>query len=108
MNRPQKLGRFFQELKSALGSEIPTTELLEAASAMVSIHDRVMDPTPKASIAENDRSFESIETGIAMSDGGWRVMDKERELMRNFICKTTASTQSFKTLLSCWRELRHE
>ena len=96
MNRPQKVRAIFQELKSALGSEIPTTELLEAASAMVSIHDRVTDSTPKASIADNDRSFESIETGIAMADGGWRVMDKERELMRNFYMQNDSEYAEFQ------------
>ena len=84
MNRPQKVKAIYLELKAALGSDISERELLEAAASVLDIHYALSDTSPKASIAENNRSFESLELYRAIDDGGWEIMNRERELMKNF------------------------
>lgn len=73
MNRSQKVRAIFVELKSVLGSQLKTIELLRLASAIVAAHRDQSDPIENDGYRTRD-SFFSRPVDRAMQDGGWDVL----------------------------------
>ena len=91
MNNPRKVREIYFELKTALGGCETEAFLLKAAAELVARYDRELDTTPIASTAEHRRDFLSLDLTTAMSDGGWRIMRRESELMHNFYVHSSES-----------------
>ena len=84
MNNVRKIREIYQELKIALGESESDGDLLRAASELVLSFRNEVEIKPVASTAENARDFSSLDVSAAMADGGWRILNHERDLMREY------------------------
>ena len=82
MSNPRKIKEIFVELKASIGDLETDQNLLRLASEVVVTFKKESGNDPIASIAESRRDFASMDLATAMSDGGWRIMNEETELMR--------------------------
>ena len=82
MSNPRKIKEIFVELKASIGDLESDRDLLRLASELVLTYKKQTQKGPVASIAEYRKDFASMDLVTAMSDGGWRIMEEETELMR--------------------------
>lgn len=81
-NRPKIVRTVFSELLGILGDSFTHSELLESANSIV----EVVLPAPEAdgpkySSRTGGLPFDQWAVDAAMRDGGWRVFNREKELV---------------------------
>jgi hypothetical protein len=81
MNRSKKIRLIFFELRRALGDQLGTRELLNAAKSLVDLQGDNWTHEPTFELRQGRTPFDHIELDIAMSDGGWQVYRREREIV---------------------------
>jgi len=81
MSRSKRIRLIFFELRRALGERVGTRELLDAAKSLVDLQADNWAHEPTYDLRNGRTSLDQMELDIAMSDGGWRVYSKEREIV---------------------------
>jgi hypothetical protein len=80
MNRPTKVRKVYHELRTTLGSELSELEALQTAAMLVELFEKD-DALFGASINEQRATFDELPLDVAMADGGWRVLSRERSIL---------------------------
>jgi len=80
MNRPSKVRMVYQELRAVLGDELPAKEALQSAALLVELFDKD-DADFGASIQEQRATFDELPVDVALADGGWRVLSREKSIL---------------------------
>ena len=72
----------FSELKKEFGHLHSDVGLLKQANGFVALFEKKVEQKPSASLRTGGVPFDQYGLDVAMSDGGWRVMARESEMMR--------------------------
>ncbi len=80
MNRSSKVRAVYHELRIALGDQVSAKEALRSAARMVELFD-ADDALFGASVREQRANFDELPVDVAVADGGWRVLSKERGII---------------------------
>jgi hypothetical protein len=83
MNRPQRIRRVYAELQRTVGDLATGPELLQAAADLVELVNPSRADDSRFSLRTGGLPFEQWSLDVAMADGGWRVMSRESEVVRN-------------------------
>lgn len=81
MTGPRKLRRIYRALRTEFGNELSSHELLRLAHSMLRV-GRGDDITNVVELRLPSRRFDELGLDEALADGGWRILNRERELMR--------------------------
>lgn len=81
MNRPSRIKILYNEVRETLGAEISPKEALQLAAHLVDIADG-RDSIKGAQITEQRDTFDELPIDQALADGGWKVLNREREIVR--------------------------
>ncbi len=76
MNRSQKVRKVYAELRNAPGLNISSERILKLAARLVDIYDDRIDLTGLF-LDGGRRTFKEYGVDEAISDGGWRILQKE-------------------------------
>ena len=79
-NKAQKIRVIFFELRRALGDQVGTRDLLNAAKSLVDLQSDNWTHEPQFELRQGRTPLDHMELDIAMSDGGWQVYRREREI----------------------------
>lgn len=104
MNRPQKIRQVYAELRSALGQDVPSHEVLSASSRLVDIVDG-RHTQPGARQGSPRPTFEELPLDKAFADGGWRIMKRESLRLRELYTEEPEDTDIRSTLKTFGMEL---
>ena len=76
MNRSKKLRRVYAELKSALGNDLSSQELLDCAAMMVDAsEDSIFEPSLSSHTGRTP--FSELPVNDVIENYGWKVMNRE-------------------------------
>ena len=81
MNRPRRIKQLYHEIRETLGSEICSKEALQLAAHLVDVADD-RDVLPGGLFREQRARFDELPVDEAMADGGWRLFNRERDIVR--------------------------
>ena len=84
MNKPTKIRKVFEELRSALSEEFSDAMLLEGAAEIVEATYDAYFSEPEFSVDEGPCPFECMDTFSAIVDSPWKIMRSESEMMGHF------------------------
>lgn len=77
MNRARRVREVYLELRRELGDRAPLRELLECAASLVELFDEE-ESDPQFELWTGGVPFDCWALDLALADGGWRVMGRER------------------------------
>ena len=102
MNRPKQIREVYTELRRQLGNNVPSGDVLEAASTLVDLFSIPEDEaSPQFDLRIGGVPFYLWSTDVALADGGWRVMGYEpafaREIEEQEECEVSA-LRGFRTI----------
>ena len=80
MNRPVKIRLVYRELRTVLGDELSAKEALRSAALLVELFDKD-DADFGASTQEQRATFDELPVDVALSDGGWRILSREKSIL---------------------------
>lgn len=80
MNRPTKIRMVYQELRAVLGDEFSAKEALQSAALLVEIAEKEADFG--ASTNGAPPTFDELPVDVALADGGWRILSRDKALRR--------------------------
>lgn len=80
MNRPSRIKQLYHEIRETVGSEICPKEALQLAAHLVEVADG-NDALPGGLFREQRASFGELPVDEAMADGGWRLFNRERDIV---------------------------
>jgi hypothetical protein len=80
MNRPTKLRAIYQELRTALGDQVPAGEILYSATKLVELATEE-NLGVLTSLREPRPTREELPVDEAISDGGWRLLSQEGSII---------------------------
>lgn len=81
MNQPSRIKTLYHEIRGTLGSEISSREALQLAAHLVDVVDGC-DPVAGAQAFEQRPIFDELPVDQGLADGGWKVFNREREIVR--------------------------
>lgn len=83
MSRPALLRAIYHELRGSLGPTATAGDVLRLAHLLLRsyVDDLPPDADPGYETRRGSKPFSSLPVDVAMSDGGWRVLEYESELM---------------------------
>jgi hypothetical protein len=82
MTRSKRVREVFLELKRTVGDLATTPELLQAAADLVELLDPVRPDRSGFDLRIGGLPFERWSLDVAMADGGWRVLNHEKDTVR--------------------------
>lgn len=82
MQRPAQIRAIYAELRSCLGPEVPSGDLLRIANLILASYADVLAPRDELGGAREDRTLDTLAVDIAIEDG-WKVFYYERKRARN-------------------------
>jgi len=80
MNKPTKIRAIYQELRVALGDQVPAGEILHAATKILELATEEK-PGVVASTRDPRPTREELPVDEAISDGGWRLLSQESNII---------------------------
>jgi hypothetical protein len=81
MNRSSRIKQLYHEIRGTLGPEISSKEALQLAAHLIDVVDE-RDTVPGAQITEQRATFDELRVDQAFADGGWKVLNCEKEIVR--------------------------
>ena len=81
MNRPSRIKQLYREIRETLSSEICSKEALQLAAHLVDVADG-RDVLLGGLFREQRATFDELPVDEAMADGGWRLFNRERDIVR--------------------------
>jgi hypothetical protein len=81
MSRPSRIKQLYHEIRETLGSEICSKEALQLAAHLVDVADG-RDVLPGGLFGEQRATFDELPVDEAIADGGWRLLNRERDIVR--------------------------
>ena len=81
MNRPSRIKQLYHEIRETLGSEICSKEALQLAAHLVDVADG-SDALPDDLFGEQRATFDELPVDEAMADGGWRLFNRDQDIVR--------------------------
>jgi len=82
MNRPSRIRQLYNEIRESLGSEISSKEALQLAAHLVDVADG-RDVIPFDTFRDQRATFDELPVDEAIADGGWRVFNREKDIVRS-------------------------
>lgn len=82
MNRPSRIKQLYREIRESLGSEISSKDALQLAAHLVDVADG-RDVIPVDDLRDQRATFEELPVDEAFADGGWRVFNREKDIVRS-------------------------
>jgi hypothetical protein len=82
MSRPSRIKQLYHEIRESLGSEISSKEALQLAAHLVDVADG-RDVIPFDTFRDQRATFEELPVDEAIADGGWRVLNREKDIVRS-------------------------
>ncbi len=79
MRKPDQIRAIFAELRATLGPEVPAADLLKIAVIILRSYYSEEDELAGFGRPGQARSFISMPVDEALVDGGWRVLEFERD-----------------------------
>ena len=76
MTRPQEIRKIYFELRAEIGEDVSSHELLRLADALQRLREG-RELGIGLRVVEQRRTFDELGVDEALSDGGWRVMNRE-------------------------------
>ncbi len=77
MRKPALVRAIFAELRSSLGPEVSAGDALRLAHVILRAYLEEANSIPDFGRPGESRAFCTLPVDVAMSDGGWRVLDFE-------------------------------
>jgi hypothetical protein len=74
-NRPSKVRQIYAELRSVLGDEMTSQEVLQTAALLVDLFEENKSFN-NFGLREQRATFDEMPVDVAFSDGGWKVLSK--------------------------------
>jgi hypothetical protein len=81
MNRTGRIKQLYHEIRDTMGSEISSKEALQLAAHLVDVADG-RDVIPGELFREQRATFDELPVDEAIADGGWRILNRERDIVR--------------------------
>lgn len=82
MNRPSRIKQLYSEIRESLGSEFSSKEALQLAAHLVDVADG-RDVIPADAFRDQRATFDELPVDEAIADGGWRVFNREKDIVRS-------------------------
>jgi len=79
MRKSQLLREIFAELRAGLGPEVASGDVIKIAHVILRSYSEEIDTHAQLAFGSNHHTLASMAVDIAMSDGGWRILEFELE-----------------------------
>lgn len=81
LSQPEKVRRVYRELRRVFGKDLPAVDLLKQAGKFVEFVEKVNDVEAEF-LRSTDARSATPRLDVAFADGGWMVLNRERDWIR--------------------------